>query len=122
MPRVIHFEIYVDDVQRAIKFYDDTFGWKSQGWEGPQEYFLVTTGDENQPGITGAIMKRPGPGATGVNYIEVPSVDEFIQKTVAGGGSVTMPNMAIPGVGYAAHCQDTEGNPFGLFQDDSSAS
>ena len=26
MPRVVHFEIYADDVDRAIKFYSDTFG------------------------------------------------------------------------------------------------
>ena len=51
----------------------------------------------------------------------VSSVDDYTAKIEAAGGTVVMPKMAIPGVGYAAACLDTEGNPFGLFQDDPSA-
>ena len=28
MPRIVHFEIYADDVDRASKFYADLFGWE----------------------------------------------------------------------------------------------
>ena len=76
MPRVVHFENYVDDVDRALKFYSDTFGWKSNKWDGPQAYWLITTGDESQPGINGGFMQVPDPPATGANIIDVPSVDE----------------------------------------------
>ena len=122
MPRPVHFEIHADDVQRAIKFYSDLFGWKIENWGGPMEYWLVTTGDDNEPGINGAIMKRPDPGATGVNYINVESIDEFTEKIKPTGGSIVMPKMPIPGIGYAAVCRDTEGNSFGLFQGDPAAS
>ena len=122
MPRPVHFEIHADDVQRAVKFYGDLFGWKIENWGGPADYWLVTTGDDNEPGINGAIMKRPDPEAAGVNYINVESIDQFTEKAERSGGSVVMPKMPIPGIGYAAVCKDTEGNPFGLFQDDSAAS
>jgi predicted enzyme related to lactoylglutathione lyase len=83
MPRVVHFEIHADDVQRAVKFYGDLFGWKIESWDGPVEYWLVTTGEDQEPGINGAIMKRPEPAATSINYVDVPSVDEFVRKAEA---------------------------------------
>ena len=122
MPRVVHFEIYADDTERASRFYGGVFGWNIQKWDGPEEYWLATTGEEGEPGINGAIMKRPAPTASGINYINVSSVDEFTEKVKGNGGSVQTPKMAIPGVGYAAVCNDSEGNSFGLFEDDPAAS
>ena len=52
------------------------------------------------------------------NTIGVPSVDEFLAKATAAGGSIAMPKMAIPGVGYIAYCKDPEGNTFGIMQSD----
>jgi predicted enzyme related to lactoylglutathione lyase len=37
------------------------------------------------------------------------------------GGQVVVPKMPIPGVGYLAYCQDTEGLLFGIHQLDPSA-
>ena len=34
MPRVVHFEFYVDDPERAVKFYEEVFGWKITRWVG----------------------------------------------------------------------------------------
>ncbi len=122
MPRVVHFEYYVDDPERALKFYSDVFGWSSNKWDGPQEYWLVSTGDESQPGINGGFMRRPeNAPATGANIIDVPSVDEYTEKIVNNGGSVLMPKMSIKGIGYAAYFRDTEGNVFGVMEEDSSA-
>ena len=47
MSRVVHFEIPADDPVRAAKFYEDVFGWKIEKWEGPFDYWLVTTGEED---------------------------------------------------------------------------
>jgi len=44
MPRVVHFEIHADDPQRAANFYQGVFGWDIKKWEGPEDYWLVTTG------------------------------------------------------------------------------
>jgi predicted enzyme related to lactoylglutathione lyase len=48
-------------------------------------------------------------------------VDDFVNKIVASGGKVVMPKTPVPGVGYMAYFQDTEGNTFGLMQQDESA-
>ena len=120
MPRVIHFEIAADDVKRAAKFYSDVFGWKIDKWEGPQEYWLVTTGKEG-PGIDGGLMKRDEHFPPTTNTIDVPSVDDFTAKIGKSGGKVVVPKMAIPGVGWMAYCTDTEGNIFGIMQMDHSA-
>jgi predicted enzyme related to lactoylglutathione lyase len=61
------------------------------------------------------------PSATTVNTVDVPSVDEFVQKIEAGGGSVVAPKMAVAGVGYQAYCQDPDGNTFGIMQEDPDA-
>jgi len=120
MPRVIHFEIGIDDPERAIKFYQEVFGWKIVKWEGPTDYWLITTGDDDQPGINGALMRRTDSENT-TNTIDVPNIDEYIENIIKAGGKVVAPKMVVPGVGYAAYCEDTEGNRFGLMQDDPSA-
>lgn len=120
MPRVVHFEIGVDDPERAVKFYQDVFGWEIEKWEGPVEYWLITTGEESQPGINGGLMRRIDSEKT-INTVEVPSLDEFVEKIVKAGGKVVSPKSAVPGVGYMAYCHDSEGNRFGLMQPDPSA-
>jgi len=121
MPRVIHFEINVDDPERAAKFYADTFGWQFQKWGGPTEYWLVTTGEDGQPGINGGLMKRPHPGASTVNTIGVASVDDAVATVTKNGGKVVMPKTVIPTIGWFAYCTDTEGNTFGVMQSDPNA-
>ena len=121
MPRVVHFEIPAEDPDRAVKFYSEVFNWKIEKWAGPVDYWLTTTGSDNEPGINGAIMKRQNPQATVTNTIEVPSVDDFLNNIVANGGKIITPKMPVPGVGYAAYFADTEGNVFGLMQPDTSA-
>ena len=34
MPRVIHFEIHVENPERAIEFYRAVLGWDFQKWGG----------------------------------------------------------------------------------------
>ena len=58
MNKVIHFELSVEDPGRTTKFYSDVFGWKAFKWEGPMDYWLVSTGPENEAGIDGAFMLR----------------------------------------------------------------
>jgi predicted enzyme related to lactoylglutathione lyase len=55
--RVAHFEINVKNAEKAIKFYKNIFGWKIEQWEGPMEYWLITTGDERKPGINSGVGK-----------------------------------------------------------------
>ena len=121
MPRVVHFEINADNPNRAVKFYSDVFGWKIQPWEGPMEYWLISTGEKDEPGIDGAIMKRQYPEVTTVNTISVSSLDEFMMKITAHGGRIVTEKTTIPGVGYVCYCQDSEGNTLGIIEEDESA-
>lgn len=124
MPRVIHFELSADEPERAVKFYDEVFGWKTQKWDGPQSYWLLETGEEGQMGINGGLMKRsenPLPPSSAINTIDVPSVDDYAQKIAGSGGKVVMPKFAVTGIGHMAYCEDTEGNIFGIMEIDPSA-
>jgi predicted enzyme related to lactoylglutathione lyase len=122
MPRVIHFEMYTDDPERVRKFYQDVFGWQFNKWTGPQEYWLVTTGGEGEPGINGGMMRpRPGQSPGTINTIGVPSLDQFIKKIEQQGGTICVPKMAIPGVGWLAYAQDPTGNVFGVLEPDTNA-
>jgi predicted enzyme related to lactoylglutathione lyase len=120
MPRPIHFEITADDPARAGRFYAEVFGWKVSNWEGPVPYWLVTTGDSG-PGIDGGIMARaPDLGGT-VNTIGVPDLDAYVARVKRSGGAVTTPRTAVPGIGWFCYCKDSEGNAFGMMQEDPSA-
>jgi predicted enzyme related to lactoylglutathione lyase len=120
MPRVVHFEIYAEDPERAVQFYQEVFGWKVQKWDGVEDYWLVTTGEEAEPGIDGAIARRTKDETT-YNIVDIPSVDETTEKVLAAGGKVVSPKFAVPGQGYVAYYQDTEGVVFGVMQADPSA-
>lgn len=120
MPRVFYFEINADKPERAAKFYNKVFGWKINKWKGPIDYWLVSTGKKNKPGIDGAIMYRFKRGTT-INTIDVPSVDKFVRKIVRAGGKKLTPKTAVPGFCYFSYCADTEGNIFGIMEEDPKA-
>lgn len=120
MSRPVHFEINADNAKRAAQFYEKVFGWKLQKWEGPVEYWLAITGEKEQPGIDGAIMPRMKKATTTI-FMNVPSVDDYLKKVVKAGGKKLSDKESIPGVGYSAYCEDTEGNVIGLFQSDPKA-
>jgi len=119
MPRVVHFEINADNPERAVRFYSNVFNWKIEKWAGPLDYWLVTTGEQGELGIDGGIKERSEAQGI-VNTVDVSSLDDFVQKVVNSGGKVVQPKTAVLGVGYLAYCEDTEGNIFGMMQNDPS--
>jgi predicted enzyme related to lactoylglutathione lyase len=121
MARVVHFDISAEDAERAIGFYETIFGWKFTKWEGPMEYWMISTGPQDEPGIDGGLSLREGTEAQVTNTIGVESIDQTLDKIVRAGGKIVQPKGAIPGVGYFAQCADTEGTVFGVMQSDESA-
>ena len=117
---IVHFEIPADDVARARSFYEGVFGWKIKQFPMPPggpEYYGVTTRKEGEAGINGGLMRRNMPGQPFANYIAVKSIDDFLGKIQANGGSVVMPKQEIaPGMGSIAVFKDTESNMMGLYQ------
>ena len=57
MPRVVHFERCADEPDRAVEFYQN-FGREIRRWDGPLEYWLITTGEDSEPGINGGLVHR----------------------------------------------------------------
>ena len=121
MPRVVHFQMYVDNPARAERFYADVFDWELNQWEGDDTFWLINTGDDSEPGINGGMMRRPEPSASTTIVMQVSSVDEYTERITSSGGTTTVPKFAIPGLGYAAYFIDTEGNQIGIFQGDADA-
>ena len=126
MPRVVHFEIHAADPERAVNFYQTLFGWSFQKWEGPMDYWLVTTGPNDQPGINGGLVRRQGEidGQAVIAYVctvDVENLDASVQTALDNGGQIALPKMPIPGMGWLAYCKDTEGNIFGMMQGDPNA-
>lgn len=122
MGRPIHFELGVEDPQRAADFYAKTFGWKTQKWEGPVDYWLISTGEEGTPGIDGAFEVREDGLPSTVNVIDVADIDDALSKIGANGGTVVSGKTPVPGVGWVGYGKDTEGNLFGVMQADTSVS
>jgi uncharacterized protein len=134
---VVHFEIPADQPERAARFYRELFGWDISRFTGPTEgmeyrdegfeYWMVRTvptdaqGQPTRPGVNGGLMKRMFPGQAPVNYIAVPNVDEFIRKAERLGAKVLMGKSPVPGMGWFAQLNDTEGNVFAIWQSDAKA-
>ncbi len=127
----MHFEIHADNVERAIKFYTQVFGWKIEKWaEGEIDYWFVMSAEQGstEPGINGGLLKRPVPlsqqmcGANAfVCTMVVDNYDEMSAKILAEGGTVAMPKYALKGMAWQGYFLDTEGNTFGIHQADESA-
>jgi predicted enzyme related to lactoylglutathione lyase len=122
MARPTHFEIPVDDPDRAERFYRELFGWTFQSYEGaPSYYGMTTTGpDSEAPGINGALFQRVPDSAITLT-MSVDSIEAAVDKAVGLGAQVIQAKAPVPGVGYFATLQDTEGNKFGLFVNDETA-
>jgi len=117
MPNIAHFEIPVDDAERAKKFYTELFGWKIERFSPEMEYWMIAP----QEGTGGGMMKRQRPDQKIMDYFTVHSVAESSAKVEKLGGKVLMPKMAVPKMGYFVVCMDTEGNVFGIWEEDSQA-
>lgn len=121
MPTIVHFDVPADDIKRAQAFYGSLFGWTFEKYGGPMEYYqIATTAEDGSPGVAGGMGPRGEPGQQIMNYVGVPSVATYLEQVAQLGGTVLMPRTPIPGIGSLAICQDTEGNRFGLVDDDES--
>ncbi len=125
-PRPIHFEIQVDNPERAIKFYTTVFHWSFQQW-GEMKYWMCMTApkDSKEPGINGGLLPRPAlmaekPCGTNawVCTVQVDNYDAYAKTILENGGMIALPKMAIPGMAWQGYFLDTEGNTFGLHQAD----
>jgi predicted enzyme related to lactoylglutathione lyase len=127
MARVVHFEIHAAEPEKAIAFYQTVFGWQFSRWQGPVEYWVVKTGPDTERGIDGGLIRRQGSidGTAVIAYVctvSVDSVDATAQTITTAGGTLVVPKMPIPGVGWLVYAKDPAGNIFGIMQPDATVS
>jgi len=114
----MHFAIMAREPQKVVDFYSTVLDWKFEKQDHPgTDYWLVTTGDEQTPGINGGLASGDPIGAV-VNTIGVADMDATLQKVEENGGKIILPREPLPGMGMYATFEDPAGNQFGLMQAD----
>lgn len=92
--RVVHFEIPIDDAQRASAFYRSVFGWDVAKW-GPVDYWTMTTGAEPGPGAEGGLAPRTEATEGVVVYVEVDNIEDALVRITQAGGTPLTEKMPI---------------------------
>jgi uncharacterized protein len=113
---VNHFEIPAPDIERTKSFWTALLGWSFRRWEGDSEYWLI-----DGAGVPGGVYPSGEDRGVVVSF-RVDGLDDSLARLRELGGSVAGQKRAIPGVGWFARCDDPDGNHFGLFESDESAS
>jgi len=120
MERVLKFEVPAKDPIKLQGFYKNVFGWKFSKWDGPMDYWNISTG-KNKPGIDGGMEKITGRVKSIVNVIKVRNLDSTIKKIKSNGGILNTEKVTVPSMGYMVYFQDPDRNVFGAFQQDKQA-
>ncbi len=113
------FDIYVDDLNRAVDFYQTVLGTELEQMGDPtgESQMMSFPADMSAYGAAGALTKSPhaGPGVGGtIVYFSVQDCATEQARVEKAGGQVVRPKFSIGEFGWVALCQDTEGNMFGL--------
>ena len=113
------FDIYVDDLDRAVSFYETVLGQTLEDMGDPtgETQMKAFPADMSAYGAAGALSKsehaRPGVGGTTI-YFSVQDCAVEASRVVAAGGVIIRPKFSIGEFGFVCLCQDTEGNVFGM--------
>lgn len=116
---VVHFEIPVTDIDRAIEFYETVFGYELSRQEVDGYSMAFFPRNDGAVGVSGAlasgdVYKPSKEGA--IIYFDVEDIDVVLQRAQEGGGSLLYPKKDIGEAGYVAELEDSEGNRIGLSQ------
>jgi predicted enzyme related to lactoylglutathione lyase len=128
MNPVVHFEMPAEDRNRMRRFYESTFGWKTEQL-GPNmgDYVLVTTAETDKSGrpkmpgmINGGFYpkKDDWPAQYPNVVIAVDDIASAMKNVAGAGGKVLGEPMEIPGYGLYVSFFDTEGNRVSMMQPD----
>lgn len=117
MATLAHFEIHADDLERAKKFYTNVFCINADKWGGVGDYWLLKGEALN---VKATILKRQSKKDGIYNTFMVDNLDETLQKVKKFGGSVLLKKTEIESLGFIAYVKDTEGNTFGLVEQNKS--
>lgn len=117
------FEIYVQDIEKAKKFYGEVFQVEFQDMEDPTDAngFMKMSGFpmsmESLPGASGALIQMEGVPSGGMGtVVYFTSLDCSVEEAlvVSAGGKIHKSKMSIGEHGFISLCWDLDGNMFGI--------
>ncbi|HAT3992158.1 TPA: VOC family protein [Elizabethkingia anophelis] len=117
----MYFEIPVNDLQRAVKFYSAIFNFifEKEIMDGYEMAFFPF--EETKSGVTGALVKGDvyKPTKNGVIlYFKTDSIENTLKKVLEYDGNILYPKTLNEKFGFAvAEFEDSEGNRIALHQD-----
>lgn len=117
---VVWFEIYVNDIDRATKFYEKVFQVTMENMSDPTDTSIQMKGfpsDMENYGAAGALVKMEGvkPSTNGsLVYFGCEDCQVLENKAVENDAEVMQPKMAIGEHGFISIIKDTEGNSIGF--------
>jgi uncharacterized protein len=113
------FDIYVNDMERAVAFYEGVLKQKLEAMGDPtgETQMMSFPGDMSVYGASGALVKsahsKPGVGGSLLYFsVEDCAVEE--SRVVTAGGKIVRPKFSIGQFGWVSLCVDMEGNTVGF--------
>ena len=117
---VTWFEIYVEDMARAKKFYETVLGDEMTDMQAPDGFggeMASFPFIEGAPNTSGALVKhemgKPSSSGTLVYFACLDCAIE-LSRVEAAGGQVVAPKFSIGDYGFCGIAMDTEGNSIGF--------
>lgn len=116
---VAWFEIYVQDIERAKRFYESVFEVKLQQLHAPlaEVELWAFPADRNSYGVGGALVKMPGfPSGGNSTLVYFHCLDCAVEESrvAAAGGRIQRAKTSIGEYGHISLAFDSEGNMIGL--------
>jgi uncharacterized protein len=114
---IVWFEIYVQDMDRAKRFYESVFEVKLEKLESPGIDMWAFPMTMSAAGASGALVKMdgvPSGGSGTIPYFHCNEVAVEAERVVNAGGKIHKPKMSIGQYGFMALVVDTEGNMIGF--------
>lgn len=112
------FEIYVQDMDRARKFYESVLKVKLDKLDGGNDIDMRSFPMEmDRSGASGALAKMDGVASGGNSTLVYFSCEDCgveAGRVASSGGRIQRDKMSIGQYGFIALAFDTEGNMFGL--------
>lgn len=111
------FEIYVQDIDRARKFYESVFQLRLEKLDSPELEmwsFPTIKDGHGSPGALAKMQGFPSGGNSTLVYFSCTDCDIEAARAREFGGRVQKEKTAIGEYGFIALAVDTEGNMFGL--------
>jgi predicted enzyme related to lactoylglutathione lyase len=114
---VVWFEIYVQDMERARRFYEQVFEVQLQRLPSPDLEMWAFPMDMAKHGAGGALVRVPGvPSGGSGTLVYFGSADCAVEEAriVQAGGRIMRPKTSIGQYGHIVLAFDPDGNLFGL--------